>query len=74
MSQDLSSTENPIATKAALGQAIPVTNLPVQRGKIHIKEQKGRFQRLRTGLNSLLILFFFLLPFIPYQEIGRAHV
>lgn len=40
---------------------------PLTSGKIHIREQKGRFQRIRTATNSLLVILFFLLPFISYQ-------
>lgn len=40
--------------------------------KIHIREQKGFFQRIRTGLNSLLVVLFFLMPLIQYQ--GRQAV
>ncbi|QDF74365.1 MULTISPECIES: cytochrome c oxidase accessory protein CcoG [Shewanella] len=72
MSQDLSRNAALASPQAKQGTAIPVVNLPTKPGKIHIKEQKGRYQRLRTGLNSLLILFFFLLPFIPYQ--GRQAI
>ena len=50
---------------------IPSISKPVN-SKIHIREQKGYFQRLRTSLNSLLIAAFFLLPLIQYQ--GRQAV
>ncbi|QYJ86891.1 cytochrome c oxidase accessory protein CcoG [Shewanella mesophila] len=47
--------------------SIPITFIPSEKGKIHIKEQKGHFQRLRTGINTLLIICFFLVPLIQYQ-------
>lgn len=40
---------------------------PLESGHIHIREQKGTFQRIRTSTNSLLVCLFFLLPFISYQ-------
>ncbi|WP_119977734.1 cytochrome c oxidase accessory protein CcoG [Shewanella algidipiscicola] len=62
------STSTPAnSATASNGEPIAVTFIPSEKGKIHIKEQKGDFQRLRTGLNSLLILCFFLVPFIRYQ-------
>ena len=53
---------------------IPVTLLPnkSQSSKIHIREQKGDFQKIRTGMNSLLVVLFFLLPFISYE--GRQAI
>lgn len=47
-------------------QAIKVKNLDTTK-KIHIKSQKGHFQKLRTIFNSLLIALFFAIPFIQYQ-------
>jgi cytochrome c oxidase accessory protein FixG len=60
---------NPVSklNPAAKLDSIPITVIPSEKGKIHIKEQKGYFQRLRTGINSLLMLCFFLVPFIQYQ-------
>lgn len=40
---------------------------PLEAGQIHIREQKGTFQQIRTSTNSLLVGLFFLLPFISYQ-------
>ena len=40
---------------------------PVNR-KIYIREQSGYFQRIRRGLNALLISLFVLVPFIPYNN------
>lgn len=40
--------------------------------KIHFREQKGYFQRLRTMMNSLLIVLFFALPFISVN--GRQAI
>lgn len=40
---------------------------PPESGHIHIREQKGIFQRIRTSTNSLLVCLFFMLPFISYQ-------
>ncbi|MCL1146396.1 cytochrome c oxidase accessory protein CcoG [Shewanella marinintestina] len=58
----------------AQAQRIPVTVIPSQPAnrKIHIREQKGQFQQLRTGMNSLLVALFFLLPFISYD--GRQAI
>ena len=36
--------------------------------KIYIREQTGYFQRIRRGLNTLLISLFVLIPFIPYNN------
>ncbi|MEC4725011.1 cytochrome c oxidase accessory protein CcoG [Shewanella sp. D64] len=41
---------------------------PPEPGHIHIREQKGIFQRIRTSTNSLLVCLFFMLPFISYQD------
>lgn len=62
-----STESNTAITAPHLGETIPVTFIPSEKGKIHIKEQKGFFQRLRTGINSLLIIAFFVIPFIQYQ-------
>ncbi|MFT5788146.1 MAG: cytochrome c oxidase accessory protein FixG [Shewanella sp.] len=52
---------------------IPIKQIDsLPSGKIHIREQKGYFQRIRTGMNSLLVALFFLLPFISYQ--GRQAI
>lgn len=53
---------------------IPIKNIVSENTshKIQFREQKGYFQRLRTGLNSILIGLFFLLPFISYQ--GRQAI
>lgn len=52
---------------------IPIKQLDSQpNGKIHIRQQKGHFQRIRTCLNSLLVALFFLLPFLSYQ--GRQAI
>ncbi|MGS0693483.1 cytochrome c oxidase accessory protein CcoG [Shewanella sp. 0m-4] len=56
-------------------QRIPVHVLPSptqSQNKIHIREQKGDYQRIRTTMNSLLVALFFLLPFISYQ--GRQAI
>lgn len=55
-------------------QRIPVTVLSSkpQSSKIHIRQQKGDFQKIRTGMNSLLVALFFLLPFISYE--GRQAI
>ncbi|MCL1059567.1 cytochrome c oxidase accessory protein CcoG [Shewanella gelidimarina] len=56
----------------------PNNRIPIKQvdsppsGKIHIREQKGYFQRIRTGMNSLLVALFFLLPFVSYQ--GRQAI
>ncbi|WP_394203115.1 cytochrome c oxidase accessory protein CcoG [Shewanella waksmanii] len=47
-------------------QAIKVKNIDTPK-KIHIKSQKGRYQRLRSIFNSFLIVLFFAIPFIQYQ-------
>lgn len=62
-------------------KTIPIKQIPShsakastnsRNSKIHIREQKGFFQRIRTGLNSLLVVFFFIIPLIQYQ--GRQAV
>lgn len=67
------------AKRPSAEQFIPVKNLstgdkPAQKssGQIHFREQKGYFQRLRTTMNSLLILLFFALPFISFD--GRQAI
>jgi cytochrome c oxidase accessory protein FixG len=41
---------------------------PSNNGKIQFREQKGPFQQLRSLLNSALVLLFFVIPFISYQD------
>lgn len=41
-------------------------------GKIYIREQFGRFQRVRRRLNLMLVGVFLLLPLLPYQ--GRQAI
>ncbi|MFS1425503.1 cytochrome c oxidase accessory protein CcoG [Shewanella sp. 10N.286.48.B5] len=56
-------------------QSIPIVNIYGNKShldKIHVREQKGLFQRIRKSSNSLLIMVFFLLPFINYQ--GRQAI
>lgn len=62
------------AIRPAREQRIPVTVLSSkpQSSKIHIRQQKGDFQKIRTGMNSLLVALFFLLPFISYE--GRQAI
>ncbi|WP_394147306.1 cytochrome c oxidase accessory protein CcoG [Shewanella atlantica] len=36
--------------------------------KIQMKQQKGRFQKIRTTMNTGLVLLFLLLPFITYGD------
>ncbi|CAM3391044.1 cytochrome c oxidase accessory protein CcoG [Shewanella violacea] len=66
LSPALAKTSQTIAIKQ-----IPASSKPINN-KIHIREQKGYFQRLRTSLNSIIIAIFFLLPLIQYQ--GRQAV
>ena len=65
---------NNLLDSAQTAQRIPVKNLsPVtSSGKIHIREQKGQLQQLRTGINGLFLALFFLLPFISYE--GRQAI
>tara|TARA_R110002167_G_scaffold305579_1_gene509832 strand:+ start:129909 stop:131372 length:1464 start_codon:yes stop_codon:yes gene_type:complete len=71
-----SSSQTPSATssvdKAAVSQRIPVVQIATPSTKIHVREQKGVFQRLRQHSNTLLIAIFFLIPFINYQ--GRQAI
>ncbi|AZG71334.1 cytochrome c oxidase accessory protein CcoG [Shewanella livingstonensis] len=71
-----SSSPTPSATssvdKAAVSQRIPVVQIATPSTKIHVREQKGVFQRLRQHSNTLLIAIFFLIPFINYQ--GRQAI
>lgn len=70
-----SAVENSSVAKSSLlpNQRIPIKQIDSQtNGKIHIRQQKGYFQRIRTGMNSLLVALFFLLPFISYQ--GRQAI
>ncbi len=60
------------ANSTPSAKRIQVKQIHSDDSKIHIKEQKGHFQRLRTGTNTLLVLLFLLLPFINYQ--GRQAV
>ncbi|MCE9685428.1 cytochrome c oxidase accessory protein CcoG [Shewanella sp. AS16] len=55
------------ATPRAIQQTIPIVQLEPGGGKIHFREQKGDFQRLRTRLNSLLVCLFLFIPFLNYQ-------
>ena len=68
------SNANNTIDSPAKAERIPVTVVPSQSAnqKIHIREQKGNFQKLRTGMNSLLVALFFLLPFISYN--GRQAI
>lgn len=71
-----SSTQTPLAIvppdKIAVSQRIPVVQIATPQKKIHVREQKGVFQRLRQNFNSFLIAIFFLIPFINYQ--GRQAI
>lgn len=60
--------------KAGAEQSIPIKQVVVNPApkRIHIREQKGHFQRIRTGTNTLLVMLFLLVPFINYQ--GRQAV
>ena len=68
------------AKPASVELHIPVKNLSTETaaksrlpsGNIHFREQKGDFQRLRTMMNSLLIVMFFALPFISID--GRQAI
>jgi len=67
------------AKRSSAEQFIPVKNIKADdksaqksSGQIHFREQKGYFQRLRTTMNSLLILLFFTLPFISFD--GRQAI
>ncbi|MCG9731170.1 cytochrome c oxidase accessory protein CcoG [Shewanella sp. Isolate13] len=66
------------ANNVATTQRIPIQVQPVQNrthhqnNKIHIRQQKGDLQKIRTGMNTLLVALFFLLPFISYQ--GRQAI
>ncbi|RUO33184.1 cytochrome c oxidase accessory protein CcoG [Aliidiomarina soli] len=50
-----------IADKDVIFQA------PVDDGKIYIREETGKYQRIRRYLNVILVLLFILLPFIQYH-------
>lgn len=63
---------NTISTHPAMGDRIPIKQISTPSNKIQIREQKGYFQRIRTGMNSLLVLLFLLTPFISYQ--GRQAI
>ncbi len=52
-------------------QRIPVVNVSAS-GKIHVREQKGVFQKIRQHTNTLLIAIFFLIPFINFN--GRQAI
>ncbi|GGP54728.1 cytochrome c oxidase accessory protein CcoG [Shewanella algicola] len=71
-----SATQTPPASqsnaKINASQRIPVVQIATPSAKIHVREQKGVFQRLRQHSNTLLIALFFLLPFINYQ--GRQAI
>lgn len=58
--------------KFKASQRIDVVQIATPSAKIHVREQKGVFQRLRQNSNTLLIVLFFLLPFINYQ--GRQAI
>lgn len=67
------------AKRSSAEQFIPVKNIKADdksaqksSGQIHFREQKGYFQRLRTTMNSLLVLLFFALPFISFD--GRQAI
>ncbi|MCL1124508.1 cytochrome c oxidase accessory protein CcoG [Shewanella surugensis] len=55
-----------------MGERITITQISSPSSKIHIREQKGYFQRIRTTMNSLLVLLFLFTPFISYQ--GRQAI
>lgn len=55
-----------------MGERIPIKQISPSSSKIQIREQKGYFQRIRTSMNSLLVLLFLLTPFISYQ--GRQAI
>ena len=59
-------------THVGTSQRIPVVEIAPVSNKIHVREQKGLFQRLRQYSNSCLIAIFFILPFINYQ--GRQAI
>ena len=44
-----------------------ITTVPVNEGKIYIREQNGVYQQIRQKLSSLLILIFIAIPFFRYQ-------
>ncbi|WP_447928052.1 cytochrome c oxidase accessory protein CcoG [Vreelandella sp. EE27] len=51
----------------------PTTKAPQsQHGRLYVRESKGFFQALRRGLNTLLMLGFFLLPWLEVQ--GRPAI
>ncbi|MGI2175624.1 cytochrome c oxidase accessory protein CcoG [Shewanella ulleungensis] len=60
------------STNISASQRIPVVQIATPSAKIHVREQKGIFQRLRQYSNTVLIAVFFLLPFINYQ--GRQAI
>ncbi|MCT8988410.1 cytochrome c oxidase accessory protein CcoG [Shewanella phaeophyticola] len=57
-----------LSDKFKASQRIDVVQIATPSAKIHVREQKGVFQRLRQYSNTLLIALFFLLPFINYQS------
>ncbi|MGR3969593.1 cytochrome c oxidase accessory protein CcoG [Shewanella sp. 1180_01] len=70
MSAKPSSVELHIPIKILSSETATGSNSP--SGNIHFREQKGDFQRLRTMMNSLLIVLFFALPFISID--GRQAI
>ncbi|WP_076410363.1 cytochrome c oxidase accessory protein CcoG [Shewanella sp. UCD-KL12] len=80
-SLNLENEISPTNVSKSKEHAIPIKQLSVpphesavtpKINKIYSRAQKGYFQRLRTGLNSLLVILFFALPLIQYQ--GRQAV
>ena len=61
-------------------QFIPVKNIQAEdkpahksSDQIHFREQKGYFQRLRTTMNSLLILLFFTHWSLFHLMVGKRY-
>ncbi|MCL1067319.1 cytochrome c oxidase accessory protein CcoG [Shewanella olleyana] len=66
MSDPASSESVSSRSPASSAQRIPIVNVSAS-GKIHVREQKGVFQKIRQHTNTLLIAIFFLIPFINFN-------
>ncbi|MBC3767444.1 cytochrome c oxidase accessory protein CcoG [Neptunicella marina] len=53
---------------ASIAEKDIIFRAPVTSGKIYIREQSGYFQRIRRGLNLLLVGLFVLLPLLQFNQ------
>jgi len=51
-----------------------IVKTSLYEGKIYLREQQGKIQRIRRSLSTVLMAIFFLIPFINYQGSQAVYI